>query len=170
MTGRRTGGEADRSSGNDLTARPPNRPTDLPDTGRLLAVDPGAKRIGLALSDPSQTIAQPLGTLTRRTGRRFPLKQLKRFLDEHQPVGILVGLPLESDGSEGDSAIKAHAIGELMQEKTGLPVAFMDERMTTARALRAIRELGGGLRGRRGDVDPLAATTLLQTYLDGRTR
>ncbi|MGD8726736.1 MAG: Holliday junction resolvase RuvX [Gemmatimonadales bacterium] len=140
----------------------------VPTEGRLLAIDIGDKRIGLALSDPTQTVAHPLATLTRRTGKRFPLKQLRAELDTHQPVGIVLGLPLESDGSEGPRALEAREVGTLLHGRTSLPVYLLDERMTTARALRAVRDLGGSTRGRKGDVDQLAATTLLQTFLDGR--
>lgn len=139
-----------------------------PMSGPLLAVDLGEKRIGLALSDPMQTVAHPLATLQRRPGKRFPLQALRRYLDEHAPVGIVMGLPIAEDGSEDERAAAAREAGSRIAEKTGLPVAYWDERMTTARALRAVRELGGGLRGRKADVDKLAATTLLQAYLDGR--
>jgi putative Holliday junction resolvase len=142
----------------------------LPTTGRLLAVDWGEKRIGLAISDPEQRHAHPLGTLTRRQGRRFPLKQLKTHLDEHAPVGVVFSLPLEDSGDEGPNARRARDEGALVHDKTGLPVEFMDERMTTARALGAVRELGGSTRGREGEVDQLAATVLLQNYLDRSTR
>ena len=142
----------------------------VPAEGRLLAIDLGDKRIGLALSDPTQTLAQPLGTLTRRVGKRFPLKQLRTQLEAHRPVGVVLGLPLESDGTEGPRALEARAIGTLIEAKAALPVCFHDERMTTARALRAIKELGGSTRGRKGDVDQLAATTILQTFLDRRRR
>ncbi len=142
--------------------------TPVPTTGRLFAMDWGEKRIGLATCDPSQKIAQPLATLVRRPGRRFPLKQLKTYLDSHRPVGIVIGLPLESDGREGEPARAARELGTLVGTKTGLPVTFWDERMTTARALRSIHELGGSPRERRGDVDQLSATVILQTYLDSR--
>jgi putative Holliday junction resolvase len=131
----------------------------LPDAGRLLAVDIGEKRIGLALSDPSQSLAHPLATITRRAGKRFPMQQLRAHLDEHQPVGVLMGLPQ-----------RARAAGGLIAEKTGLPVEYWDERMTTARALVAVREMGGNPRGREGEVDRLAATVLLQNYMDSRRR
>lgn len=140
----------------------------LPDTGRILAVDPGEKRIGLAISDPSQTLAQPLLTLRRRPGKRFPLRDLKTILDEHSPVGILVGLPISPDGTEARPASEARDTGALIRAKTRLPVHFWDERMTTARARSAIRDLKGRTRGRKQDVDKLAATVLLQTYLDNR--
>jgi putative Holliday junction resolvase len=141
---------------------------DLPADGRLLAIDIGDKRIGLAMSDPGQRIAQPLDTLTRRAGKRFPLRQLRLHIDAHVPVGIVMGLPLESDGAEGNRATEVRDLADLIRGKSGLPVVLHDERMTTARALRAVRDLGGGTRGRKGDVDQLAATTLLQSFLDGR--
>jgi putative Holliday junction resolvase len=142
----------------------------LPDAGRLLAVDIGEKRIGLALSDPSQSLAHPLATITRRAGKRFPMQQLRAHLDEHQPVGVLMGLPISPSGVEDERAQRARAAGGLIAEKTGLPVEYWDERMTTARALGAVREMGGNTRGREGEVDRLAATVLLQNYMDSRRR
>jgi putative Holliday junction resolvase len=137
-------------------------------SGRLLGVDWGEKRIGLSLSDPSQTLAQPLATITRRTGRRFPLRKFREILQAHQPVGFVVGLPLESDGTEGEPARLAREMGDLIGRSTGLPVSYADERMTSSRALRAVAEMGGKMRGREGEVDQLAATILLQGFLDSR--
>ncbi len=148
--------------------RSDHSPDDLPTPGRLLAIDIGDKRIGLALTDPTQMIAQPLATLTRRLGRRFPLKRLRTYLDTHRPVGIVVGLPLLPDGSEGTRASEARAIAARIAEHSGLPIVLRDERMTTARALDAIRTLGGRLKGRKQDIDQLAATTLLQAFLESR--
>jgi putative Holliday junction resolvase len=133
-----------------------------------VAVDIGEKRIGVAVSDPSQTIAQPLITLTRRAGKRFPMDSLRPHLERLCPVGIVVGLPLASDGTEDERAESARDAGDLLMVKVSVPVTFWDERMTTARALSAVRELGGRIRGRRGDVDQLAATVLLQSFLDRR--
>ena len=140
----------------------------LPRQGRLLAIDWGTKRIGLAISDPSQTVATPLGTLTRRAGRRFPMGRLKPYLETHQPVGVLLGLPLDASGTEGAAAQAARDTGALIATKTGLSVAYWDERMTTARAQRALRETGGAGADARQAADPLAATLLLQAYLDHR--
>jgi putative Holliday junction resolvase len=145
-------------------------PSELPTVGRLLAVDIGEKRIGLALSDPSQSLAHPLATLTRRPGKRFPMHRLRSYLEEHEPAGVVMGLPLAPSGAEDERAANARAVGQLIGDKTGLPVEYWDERMTTARALGAVRELGGSTRGREGDVDQLAATVLLQHYLDSRRR
>jgi putative Holliday junction resolvase len=132
--------------------------------GRILAVDWGTKRIGLSLSDPTGTIAQPLATLTRRAGRRFPMGQLRMHIERWQPVAVVVGLPLEADGSEGPAAREARAAARLISEKSSLPVELVDERMTTARALEA------GPAGGRVDLDQRAAIVLLQQFLDRRRR
>jgi putative Holliday junction resolvase len=145
-----------------------NEARKIPSTGRILAIDPGAKRIGLAVSDPSQTIAQPLATLSRREGKRFPLQRLRVHLDEHEPVGIVVGLPITPSGSEDERAADVRELGASLASKTELPVVFWDERMTTARALSAVRDLGERVRGRKEEVDKLAATVLLQAFLDSR--
>jgi putative Holliday junction resolvase len=142
----------------------------LPRYGRLLAIDWGERRIGLAICDPDQRVAHPLATLTRRQGRRFPLKQLRPHLDEHAPVGIVFSLPLDPSGHEGPAARRAREEGGVVGDKSGLPLVFLDERMTTARALGAVRDLGGSTKGREGEVDQLAATVLLQSYLDGLAR
>jgi putative Holliday junction resolvase len=140
----------------------------IPTTGRILAVDWGEVRIGLAVSDESQTLASPIDTLSRRQGKRFPLHRFLELAAEHHPVGLLVGLPLSADGSEKESASAARELGELLAERTELPLELWDERMSTARALAAVREQGGSTQGRKGDVDALAAAVLLQTFLDFR--
>ncbi len=140
----------------------------LPTTGRLLAVDWGDVRIGLALSDESQVIAAPLETLVRRPGKRFPMPRFLELVALHAPVGVVVGLPLTGEGEEGPSAQGAREIAEAIERRTGLPLALWDERMSTARALAAIREQGGSTRGRREDVDALAAAVVLQHYLESR--
>jgi putative Holliday junction resolvase len=140
----------------------------LPPTGRLLAIDWGEVRIGLALSDESQTLASPLDTLVRRPGKRFPMPRLLELVAGHSPVGIVVGLPLSGEGAEEASAAAARELAESVARRTGLAVELWDERMSTARALAAIREQGGRTRGRKQDVDALAAAVLLQHFLDAR--
>ncbi len=140
----------------------------LPRSGRLLAVDWGEVRVGLALSEERQVLATPLETLVRRKGKRFPMPRFLELVETHQPVGLLVGLPLTGEGEEGASAAAAREMAEAIEQRTGLPVELWDERLTTARALAAIREQGGSTRGRRQDVDALAAAVLLQHYLDAR--
>lgn len=146
----------------------PSPPVVIPTHGRILALDWGERRIGLARSDEAQVLASPLDTLTRRPGRRFPMPAFLAHVDALAPVGLVVGLPLEPEGTEGASAAAARELAGLVAHRTGLPVAFWDERMSTARALAAVREQGGSTRGRRDEVDALAATILLQTWLDSR--
>jgi putative Holliday junction resolvase len=138
--------------------------------GRLLAVDWGERRIGLALSDETQTLAQPLSTLTRRPGKRFPMAQLLQQITTHNVVGIVVGLPLDESGAEGDAAHAARELADAIKRRVGegLEVTMWDERLTTARVLAAVREMGGSTRGRKEDVDAMAAALLLQHYLDAR--
>ena len=140
----------------------------IPATGRILAVDWGEVRFGLALSDETQTIASPLCSLSRRVGKRFPMPAFLELIVTHRPVGLVVGLPLTPDGNEGESSAAARELSGLLGARTYLPVTLVDERMTTARAHAAIREQGGSARGRRGDVDALAATILLQHFLEIR--
>ena len=136
--------------------------------GRLLGVDWGERRIGLALSDETRTLAQPLATLTRRTGKRFPMRQLLTLVDRHAVTGVVVGLPLDLEGAEGEAAGAARALAAAIAQHSGKPVDLWDERLTTARALNAVRDMGGTTRGRKDDVDALAATVLLQHYLDAK--
>jgi putative Holliday junction resolvase len=140
----------------------------IPPAGRILGVDWGEVRIGLALSDESQTLATPLETLQRRAGKRFPIRRFLELAAQHQPVGLVVGLPLSLEGHEEESASAAREMAATLERRSGLPVEFWDERMSTARALGAIREQGGSSRGRRADVDALAAAVLLQHFLDAR--
>jgi putative Holliday junction resolvase len=133
--------------------------------GRVLAVDYGARRIGLALSDPLRTIASPLGFIARRAGKRPPIAELIRRAQEHEARAIVVGLPLDAEGNDTPRAREVREIATELERRTGLPVSLVDERYTTAAALRAVRAMGGSTRGRKGDVDALAATVLLQHAL-----
>lgn len=133
--------------------------------GRVMAIDYGAKRVGLALSDPTRTIASPLGHIERRTGKRPPIAELVRQAKEHAVRAFVIGLPLDSDGQDTPRAVEVRQIGAELERRTGLPVQLVDERFTTAAALRTVKEMGGSTRGRRGDVDALAAAILLQHAL-----
>ncbi len=133
-----------------------------------MGVDWGELRIGLALSDESQTIATPLDTLLRRSGKRFPMTRFIELAERHQPVGLVIGLPLSPEGIETESATAARAMADALTRRTNLPLELWDERLSTARALAAVREQGGSTRGRKADVDALAAAVLLQHFLDAR--
>ncbi len=133
--------------------------------GRVLAVDYGEKRVGLAVSDPTRTVASPVGFITRRPGKRPPIAELIRRGQALEVRAFVLGLPLNAAGDDTPRAVEVRRIAIEIERRTGLPVSLVDERYTTAAALRAIREMGGSVRGRKGDVDALAATILLQHAL-----
>lgn len=137
---------------------------------RILGIDYGERRVGLALSDPTGTIATPLPTLQRRKGKRPPVAPVARLVEEHDVREIVVGLPLTLEGDESDWTREVRAFGEAVASRTGRSVAFQDERLTSVRAERAIRSIGLGrdkLREKER-VDAAAAVLILQAYLDAR--
>jgi len=136
---------------------------------RILAIDWGEKRIGLAISDPRGVIATPAGFLTRRAGKRPPLAKIVEKARELEATRLVVGLPLDENGDDTERATTVREVAEELTKRTGLPVELVDERYTTAAARRAVREMGGTPQERRGDVDALAATVLLQHVLSRRS-
>ena len=139
---------------------------DAPD-GRILGLDLGSKRIGLALSDPELPIALPEGTLERK-GLARDLAALKKLVQERDVRRIVVGLPIHMNGSKGPEAIAAETFARQLAEATGLPVDLQDERWTTLEAHRALRATGHDARARRAHVDAVAASLLLRVYLERR--
>ncbi len=136
---------------------------------RILGVDFGEKRIGLAVSDPTGTIATPLETVKRRSGKRPPLQQIADTARELHVSRVVVGLPLELSGVENDWCVEVRQMGTKLADKLGVPVSFVDERMTSVRAERAIRAVGlpRSARREKGRVDAGAAQLILQSWLDG---
>ena len=132
---------------------------------RYLALDWGERRIGLAISDPSGTIASPAGHILRRAGKRPPIAEVIRRAEALEAEGFVAGLPLDEAGAETERSREVRTVSAALEARTGLPVLLVDERYTTAIALRAVRELGGKTKDRAGDVDSLAATVLLQHAL-----
>ncbi|MBW7932561.1 MAG: Holliday junction resolvase RuvX [Gemmatimonadaceae bacterium] len=137
--------------------------SELP--GRILAIDLGDRRIGLAVSDPMRMIAQPAGFLERRAGKRPPLTALLAKALEVGATAFVVGLPLDEAGEDTPRAVEARRLAHELESRTGHPARLLDERFTTSAALRAVKEMEGSTRGRRGDVDALAATVLLEQAL-----
>jgi len=131
-----------------------------------MAIDYGERRVGLAISDPTGTIASPAGVILRRAGKRPPVAELLRRAEALEARGFIVGLPLDGNGDETPRTAEVRTVAARLEERSGLPVALIDERYTTAKALRAIREMGGSTKGRKGDVDALAAPVLLQHALE----
>jgi putative Holliday junction resolvase len=136
---------------------------------RSLGIDFGERRVGLALSDPTGTLASPLATLTRRTGKRPPVAAMAEAATEHGVDQIVIGLPLTLDGLEDAWCEEIRRVGGLLAERTGLPVHFVDERFSSTVAERRIRASGlpRGERERKDRVDAGAAAVILQAYLDG---
>ena len=133
-----------------------------------MGFDFGEKRIGLAVSDPTNTVATPLPTLSRRPGKRPPYREIAELADAHEVGQLVVGLPLGLDGEENAWCAEVRAMAGRLSDATGAPVAWVDERMTSVRAERAVR--GSGLskskREERGRVDAAAAQLILQAWLD----
>jgi putative holliday junction resolvase len=140
--------------------------TPLPRKGRLLGIDYGTKRVGLALSDPDQTLASPMDTLVRRDAAQ-DARRLMKFVDEYRIVGAVVGLPVHMSGDEGEKAREARAFAAWVAQVTNLPVAFGDERYTTAMADEQLRAAGLTQKQRLARRDKLAAQLLLQAFLEG---
>jgi putative Holliday junction resolvase len=131
---------------------------------RILGLDPGERRVGVALSDPTGTIASPHSVIDRRSANLADA--VRALCEEHGVERIVVGLPTGLSGVEGPSAKAARTVGAAVAEATGLPVEYQDERFTTVTAEAALLE-GGVRRAKRRDVrDKVAAAVILQTYLD----
>lgn len=139
---------------------------------RVLGVDYGEVRVGLALSDETGTLASPLPTLRRRRGKRPPLKALEELGRTHGVEAVVFGLPLELDGSESEWTGEVRRVGEALGERLEVPVHFIDERLTSVRAEREVRSSGLPRRRReeKERVDARAAALILQTWLDRRDR
>lgn len=132
---------------------------------RWLAIDLGDRRVGLAVSDPSGMIASPAGHVERRAGKRPPLTALLAKATELGAEGFVVGLPLDQHGEDTPRAEEARRLARELATRTGLVAELVDERFTTSAALRAVQAMDGSTRERKGDVDALAATVLLQHAL-----
>jgi putative Holliday junction resolvase len=139
---------------------------DLPSNGPLLGIDPGSKYIGIAVSDPSRTIASPLATLVRGKTLAPLLERLLQLFDERKCSGLVLGLPVNMDGTEGPRAQSARALARNILLRRDVPIAFRDERLSTSAVDRAMIDAGTSRRRRAEQVDRLAAAWVLQGALD----
>jgi putative Holliday junction resolvase len=139
---------------------------------RIMGIDFGERRVGVAVSDPTETLASPLPTLKRRAGKRPPLTALEALVEEQEVGALVVGLPLTLDGSESAWTRTVRAFGEALARRTGLPLHFVDERFTSVRAERAVRGIGlpKGKREEKDRIDAAAAVLILQSWLDRRKK
>lgn len=132
---------------------------------RILALDLGKKRIGLAISDPLGLTAQGLPNLDR-TRKRSDLAALAALAQEREVGLILMGNPVNMGGAEGRQSAWVREFAEALEKQTGLPICYWDERLTTVEANRVLRESGISVEKRAAAVDRLSAVILLQSYLD----
>ncbi len=137
-------------------------------TGRILALDLGKKRIGLAVSDPLGITAQGLPTY-ERIRIRDDLNYLAELAEKFEVQLILMGNPKHMSGDESRQGAYTREFGERLAERTGLKVEYWDERWTSIQAERVLKESGISIEKRRGAVDRLAAVILLENYLDSRS-
>jgi putative pre-16S rRNA nuclease len=135
--------------------------------GRVLAIDLGTKRIGIALSDPTAMIATPLETITGAGGRRAA-ERVADLCRRHDVAAVVVGWPRNMDGSRGPAARQAEAFAERLRTALSVPVELWDERLSTAAAERALIEADVRREERRRSRDRVAAAVILQGYLDAR--
>lgn len=135
---------------------------------RLLGIDVGERRIGVAMSDPDGILATGIEVLDRK--RVDPVARIRALALEHAVTTAIVGLPLNMDGTEGRSAVMARDLGGALERKAGLVVIYVDERLTTVSAENALIEGGMRRKDRKGVVDRIAAQLILQGYLDATPR
>jgi putative Holliday junction resolvase len=135
---------------------------------RALGIDLGTKRIGVAVSDISGTVASPLTTVQRSSSRRHDHATIAQIVRDEEAELVVVGLPLSLDGSKGPAARSAETEATHLASVVGVPVEMYDERFTTVTAERGMLEAGLDARQRRKVVDKVAAAVMLQAWLDHR--
>jgi len=136
---------------------------------RILGLDIGEKRIGVAVSDPSGTVATPLRVLDASTALSSN-SELADIVAEYDVSLVVVGLPLSLDGTEGPQAARVRDAAARVNELLAVSIDFADERLSSVEAMRALGAGGVSAKASRGRVDMIAASLLLQGYLDRRTR
>lgn len=135
-----------------------------------MGIDPGTKRIGIAITDSDRRLATPLQVVERTRDLAAHRRQIAALAAEWEVTLLVVGMPLSLDGSRGASAVAAQEEADALGDATGLPVETYDERFTTVTAERALAEAQVSGRDRRGRIDMSAAAVLLQAWLDHNSR
>jgi putative Holliday junction resolvase len=137
--------------------------------GRILGLDVGSRRIGIAVSDPLGITAQGLETLQRKN-KKHDLNYLHRLIRQYDVKEIVIGLPLRMSGEQGTQADKTRAFADELRRRFGLPVHLWDERLTSAQANRLLRTTGLSIEKRGRAVDRMAAVLILQGWMESRSR
>ena len=136
---------------------------------RILAIDPGERQIGIAISDPTGTIAKPLTTL-QHVSRLVDAASIADRANEHEVELIIIGKSLNEDGLPTQQSRRSDRLAHAIQQQCPIPVRFWDESFSTQEARQARIEMGVSRRKRSGHLDELAATVILQSYLDSRQK
>jgi putative holliday junction resolvase len=142
-------------------------PQAIPGEGRIVALDPGTKWIGVAVSDETQTIATPVRTIERQSWKKT-LAVVKDILGQFDAVALVIGLPYNSDGSESEMSKDARRIARNFSLSLDIPVTLQDERVTSYEARRRLWERGVELKDTKRLVDSEAAAIILSDFLDHR--
>lgn len=150
-------------------AHDPPAANPIPPSGPLLGVDFGTKRWGIAVSNSDQTVAVPVETWTVRETKQN-LKYLRGLIDDYRIVGLIVGLPIRTNGEEGTAAAAVREFGNWLASEIPLPLGYIDERYSSAEAELLIWTRGESPNKRKQPLDSLAAHVILQSFLDDRTR
>ena len=147
----------------------PVLPSRLPTHGALLGLDFGTKRMGVAVSNSDQTVAVPVETWVVREPATN-LKHLRELIEDYRAVGIVLGLPIRTNGEEGTAAAVVREFGTWLVENTAVPLVYIDERYSSAEAELLIWRRGESPSKRKQPMDSLAAQIILQSYLDAPDR
>ncbi|RED12800.1 Putative pre-16S rRNA nuclease [Pontivivens insulae] len=139
--------------------------TELPGVGALMGLDPGTKTIGVAISDPLRQVASPLETIRRKKFSQDALR-LDEIIANRSICGVVIGLPLNMDGSEGPRAQSVRAFARNLAQRAPLPILFQDERLSSVAAERALLEADTSRAKRSQVIDNIAASYILQGALD----
>lgn len=134
---------------------------------RIMALDIGEVRVGIAISDPGERVASPV-TVLPSTEVKACAKPFMRVLEDWEPELLVSGLPYTLSGEEGPQAVRIRAFAAEVSKRTGIPVEFSDERLSSTEAKRSLREKGMSEREMRGKIDMIAASIFLQSWLDAR--
>ncbi len=139
--------------------------SNLPTAGRLLGLDVGGKRIGIAVSDEGQILSSPWGLVEQGSKS---IVEIGKIVRETGAVAIVAGLPTGMSGREGAQAAETRRFAIEVEQELGLPLSYWDERLTSSQAERMLIDAGMRRKDRRGEIDALAASLMLQNYLDSR--
>lgn len=142
-----------------------NTESNLPTTGRLVGIDFGTVRIGIAICDKEQQIASPLEVYHRRS-EKLDEKYFTTLISEEQVCGFVVGLPVHMSGDESEKSLQARAFGQWINKITDKPVCFYDERLSTALAHEMMADLNTSRSKKKSKVDKIAAQVILSSYLE----